>query len=104
MSDDEILTIPMSNRRPVTIVASEWTLIAEAELGHAWAAIRQHDDGRMIVYGHMLAGHERAVVGHAGYIVDPRGDYAHALSMVSTELNSFRIDRAVLAKMPPERI
>lgn len=104
MSNDEILIIPMSNRRPVSIVASEWTIVAEAEVSSCWAAIRQHDDGRMIVYGHRFESSGRAVVASVGYSLGPNEDYAGYLQLLGTELGQGLLCRAVLAKMPPERI
>ena len=71
MSDDETRVIPMTDRRPVKIRAAEWPVIAESE-GDSWSGsdygryqqalaqgeldtyyliVRQHEDGRTIVYG-----------------------------------------------------
>ena len=83
MSDK--LTIPLSERRPVTIDKSEWPLIASADwhAGEhksqasevAYLRVRQHADGRTLVYGDrdsgpggMRAGYRAT---HAGYLLVP---------------------------------
>ena len=86
-------TITLTGRRPVTIDEAEWPLVARAsgddydgndpakhqqasdqgELDEYSLRVRQHEDGRAIVYGTYTegwhSGHEGLT--HAGYIVQP---------------------------------
>lgn len=74
-------TITLTNRRPVTIIEADWPIIAEAsgndwnsedygglylqardrgEITVWWLKVRQHKDGRAIVYGGVQAGQRNA--------------------------------------------
>ena len=81
----DTLTIPLSERRPVQIDKSEWPLIASADwhAGEhksqasevAYLRVRQHADGRTLVYGDrdsgpggMRAGYRAT---HGGYLLVP---------------------------------
>jgi hypothetical protein len=92
-------TITLTGRRPVTIDEDDWPLIARAsgddyggldrarhqqasdqgELDEYSLRVRQHADGRAIVYGTYTEGWHTSHDGltHAGEIVDnPPGDYS----------------------------
>lgn len=78
------IKITLSERRPVTIAPEEWPVIAEAthhdgavrsQANTEWAIkVREHRDGRRIVYGYVQAGGGGKPAGwretRAGYIVD----------------------------------
>lgn len=78
------IKITLSERRPVTINVAEWPVIAEAtvhdgavasQANTEWAIrVREHRDGRRIVYGYEQAGGGGKFAGwretRAGYIVD----------------------------------
>lgn len=78
------LTITLSERRPVTIVARDWPIIASVEshdgkvfvqANTEWAIeVREHADGRRIVYGWRQAGGGGQYAGwrgaDGGFIVD----------------------------------
>jgi hypothetical protein len=63
---EEKIEIPMSERRPVKLVKSAWPLIAradrhdgkvECQANHLWTIrVREHADGRRVVYGWLRAG------------------------------------------------
>lgn len=60
------LTITLTDRPPVKITEDDWPIVAEAKYSHhdgqvecqanrrtlGWLKVRQHADGRTIVYGH----------------------------------------------------
>lgn len=66
----------MSERRPITIVAADWPLVAdvdrhdgavECQANHEWAIrVREHADGRRIVYGWLRAGDGGVYAGWRG--------------------------------------
>jgi hypothetical protein len=86
-------TITLTGRRPVTIDEAEWPLIARAsgddydgndpakhqqasdqgELDEYALRVRQHEDGRAIVYGTYTEGWNSRHDGltHAGYVIAP---------------------------------
>lgn len=78
------IKITLSERRPVTIVEADWPVIAEArahdgqmlvQANTEWfIKVREHRDGRRIVYGGEIAGCNGQYAGfretRAGYIVD----------------------------------
>lgn len=81
----EKLKITMSERRPITIVKADWPLIAradrhdgavEVQANHEWTIrVRQHADGRRIVYGWLTAGNGGVPMGwrgaEGGFLVNP---------------------------------
>lgn len=81
----EKLKITMSERRPITIVKADWPLIAradrhdgavECQANHEWTIrVRQHADGRRIVYGWLTAGNGGVPMGwrgaEGGFLVSP---------------------------------
>lgn len=72
----EKITITLSDRRPVTIVKGDWPLIAEASWFNgehefqanrkAFIKVRQHDDGRTIVYASLHSGPGGVEIGWRG--------------------------------------
>ena len=76
--------IALSDSAPVRVVKEEWPVIADAsdydnqhecQANHVWwIKVRQHADGRRIVYGRLEAGPGGVSVNwrgaHAGYLVD----------------------------------
>jgi len=79
------ITITMSERTPVKISLIEWPIVAradrhdgkvECEANHLWTIrVREHRDGRRIVYGWMRAGNGGVPIGwrgsDGGYLVAP---------------------------------
>ena len=61
MNDNPKLTITLTDRRPVEIVKDDWPILArasdhdgqyESQANRKWRLlVRQHEDGRCIVYG-----------------------------------------------------
>ena len=79
------ITIPLSERRPVEIETADWPLIARADWYSgaiecqanevARVRVREHADGRTLVYGVREAGPGGMTAGyratHAGYLLVP---------------------------------
>ena len=84
MTTDKI-KITMSERRPLTIVKADWPLIAhanrhdgavEVQANHEWAIrVREHADGRRLVYGWLTSGNGGVPAGwrgaEGGFLVSP---------------------------------
>ena len=80
------ITISMSERRPVTIDTSNWPVVARAnawdnqyefQANHVWEiAVREHADGRRIVYCEYDSGPGGTHIGfrpiRGGYMIDSR--------------------------------
>jgi hypothetical protein len=86
------LKITMSERRPLTIVKADWPLIAKADrhdgavecqANHEWTIrVREHRDGRRIVYGWLTSGHGGVPAGwrgsEGGFLVSPTAAFRDA--------------------------
>lgn len=103
--------ITMTGRPPVRIVEDDWPVIATGklsrgpELGHAEAHVREHADGRRVVYGtwsDIIQGDpDRA----AGELVATGGDTVAAIRRVSQQLGcDDDLVQVVVAALPPEDI
>lgn len=95
-------TITLTGRAPVRIVEADWPVIAKASdwsggSGHECQAnqeasvrVRQHSDGRAIVYGLRDSGPGGMPLGYrgvaAGEVVDAGGDIAAAITRVVESL------------------
>jgi hypothetical protein len=85
MTTTDKIKITMSERRPLTIVKAEWLVIAradrhdgrvEVQANHEWAIrVREHRDGRRIVYGWLREGNGGVHAGwrgaEGGFLVPP---------------------------------
>ena len=75
-TENEKIKITMSERRPITIVKADWPLIAradrhdgavESQANQHWAIrVREHTDGRRIVYGWLVNGNGGVPAGWRG--------------------------------------
>lgn len=103
MTTDNKLKITMSERRPLTIVKADWPIIASADWHDGQVEcqannirvlrVREHKDGRRIVYGYQCAGNGGQ---HAG-TRNPEGGFL----VVPTE--KFRdVDEGPLSPVPDD--
>jgi hypothetical protein len=123
-------TITLTGRRPVTIDEAEWPLIARAsgddydgndparhqqasdqgELDEYSLRVRQHADGRAVVYGTYTEGWntEHDGLTHAGYVVIPDGDppsIEQAVGRVGKDLGvPEQLVADCIADLPAERL
>jgi len=122
-------TITLTGRRPVTIDEDEWPVIAKTsgdnydgtDPARHWQAsdrgeideyslrVRQHEDGRAIVYGTYAeswhSGHEGLT--HAGYVVTPDKNHTieHAIQQTGTDLGvPAQLVADCIADLPAERL
>ena len=75
-TEKKTITITMSERRPINVDPSAWPVIAKADThdgqvvsqaNREWAIrVREHDDGRRLVYGWLRAGNGGAPIGWRG--------------------------------------
>lgn len=88
-------TITLSNHPPVTIVAGDWDFLSSASIqtydGTWFLGIRQHHDGRAIVYG---VGKTQFDSQRAGYLLGPDEDIVETLYDVAQELAEMPSDDA----------
>lgn len=100
------IEIKLSEGRPVRIAASEWPVIARASdfwggSGHecqaneeAWIKVRQHADGRTLVYGLRDRGPGGMPLGYrarsAGYLVRAEGADAEHVGDASEIIRAIR--------------
>lgn len=120
MTTDKI-KITMSERRPVTIVKADWPLIAsaswysgtiESQANYvARIRVRQHEDGRTIVYGSAERGPGGAPIDYrgaaAGYMLDaPASDEetVRAIRRVAGVIEHDELAAECIADLPDEEI
>lgn len=121
MTTEEVkkLTIPMSERRPPKIVEADWPVIARA----GWfngeykfqanyvreIRVREHDDGRRIVYGSYDSGNGGAPIGfrgaEAGYLLPADADESEtirAIRRVAGIIDDDKLGDECIADLPAE--
>jgi hypothetical protein len=111
----EMLTISLTDRPPVRIDKAKWGIIASAkdydnehefQANRKWTLIvREHDDGRAIVYGiydtHYATENNR----RGGVLVEKGGDVAAAIKAVGAKLDfSEDLIQTCIADLPAEEI
>lgn len=80
-NDDDKITVPMSERRPMRISKAEWPRIArvsdhdgevECQANRRWwINVRQHSDGRTLVYGGMSSNWRGERDREGGFLLAP---------------------------------
>jgi hypothetical protein len=109
------IQISLTSRRPVSVDADDWPVIASArwfDNEHEFQAyrkarviVREHEDGRRIVYAWTSSAHyfEREL--HAGYVLDaPVSEPATvaAIERVAEEIDRADLGRDCIADLPAE--
>ena len=92
----EYLTITLTDRAPVRIVKDDWPIIAsskdwdnqyEAHANRTWKlTVRQHHDGRAIVYGISTTQFQGEKDHRGGELLDKDSDLAEAIRRVGEDL------------------
>ncbi len=119
MSADKIRTITLTGRAPVKISEALWPRISyasrhdgkvECQANHKWhLTVRQHADGRAIVYGSEVEGmggvHQDYEEARAGVLLEAGADIAAAVRRVGerARCSDAMIDE-VIAGLPPEEL
>jgi hypothetical protein len=113
--ENETLTITLTERPPVKIIKSEWPKIADArdhdgqyisQANRKWYLnVRQHADGRTIVYGIYDTHFAQEKDLRGGELLDPGEDIARAIVRVAEHLG-FRRQLAdeCISRLPAEEI
>ena len=97
-----ICTIALTGRRPVMIFDAEWPIVSDVasdEDGHSRLTVRQHSDGRSIVYAVRLGFDGRAV--RKGEVVGAVGDVVEAICRVADCCGVFPLTDECIEGMPP---
>jgi hypothetical protein len=111
----ESLTITLTSRRPVTVNKADWPIIAK---GKTWdnkyehqanrtysLFVRQHQDGRAIVYGVYTTCYEGERDRRGGELLAPDADIPAAIRRVADELDfDSEIAQLCIADLPAEQI
>jgi hypothetical protein len=98
-SKPKVRTITLTDRPPVRVREDLWPVIAsarrcdnehECQANHLWhLTVRQHEDGRTLVYGSETAGNGGAFRGYeearAGELLDAGADVVSAIIRVGTD-------------------
>jgi hypothetical protein len=113
---DKTRTITLSNRPPVKISEATWPVIAKGDWTDnmtipsqanrkAFVRVRQHADGRMIVYGTYSTQFAGELDAKAGMLLAVGDDVAAAISRVVEDLGDLpRLASECIADLPAEEI
>jgi hypothetical protein len=113
MNDEDTLIITLTDRAPLRIRKAEWPVIARADAHNGreydfqatrrWKLrVRQHADGRVVVYGvhetQWRGEHDR----RAGELMGARGDVVAAIRRVADAIGApDHLPIACIADLPP---
>lgn len=112
---DKKLTIRLSNRAPVKITESEWEIIGTAndfegehefQSNRKWRLkVRQHADGRVLVYGHKSSNYQNEGDIHAGYLLVNDKQLVESIRQVADEIGSEpQLARECVGSLPATEI
>jgi hypothetical protein len=124
MTANKKITITMSERRPITIVAAEWPKIGEATWHdgqiecqantEAYIRVRQSETGKTIVYGGEEAGNGGQHAGYrakyAGYLIGQLGEapsddeIAHTIRRVAGVIGHVELGDECIGSLPAEDV
>jgi len=111
----EKVTITLTGRRPVEVDDDEWPIIARASWHNGqtqWDAehfqeliVREHEDGRAIVYGVFRSPLPGERDRRGGELVPPDGDIPEAIYRVAEHLGLFPwLPKQAIADLPAEEL
>lgn len=109
-----VRTITMTNRPPVRIEDDNWPVLAEGSEfdgqfeaqanRRAWIKVRQHEDGRTLVYGKYTTCYQGERDRAGGELLQPGADIVAAIRRMSNLLGWENLDQRVIADLPAEDI
>ena len=107
-------TITLTDRPPVKIKDVDWDVIAESKWFEGqydfqanrsgWLKVRQHADGRTIVYGAYDTRFQTEVSLRGGELLDKGADIAAAINRVAETCNATECAADCIADLPAEEI
>lgn len=114
MSTEKKIEITMSESAPVRIDPAQWQIIADAsrhdgavlcQANNEWSiTVREHTDGRRLVYGWHMAGDGGQHAGfrprHAGWLLSEGEDTVRAIRRVAGVIADDRLAEACIAALP----
>lgn len=122
-STKKLIKVLMSERAPVKIDPEDWAIIAEAadysgphesQANHKWfIKVREHEDGRRLVYGQLVRGPGGAPAGwksaYAGFVIDPKKDdvsneTVRAIRRVAGLIGNHDLGSECVADLPVETL
>jgi hypothetical protein len=116
----EKIKITMSERRPLSIDPEQWPVIArvdrhdgvvECQANHEWTIrVREHADGRRLVYGWLRAGNGGVYAGwrgaEGGFLVlaGDEGETVRAIRRIGGIIGDDKMSDECIADLPAEEI
>jgi hypothetical protein len=108
------LRITLTDRPPVLIVVDDWPVIAkasnfsgqyESQADRKWRIkVRQHRDGRAIVYGAAESQWAGETERRAGELLEPGADIPAAIKRVAADSECEHLAQACIANLPDEEL
>lgn len=112
--DNDTLIITLTDRPPLRVRKSEWPVIAradahngrehESQANRRWTLrVRQHSDGRTVVYGTYDSQWQGEHGARAGELMGARGDVVAAIRRVADAIDApDRLAQECIADLPPQ--
>ena len=101
------IVINMTGRRPVSVIDSEWPIVAHAEyfsgpspeesVVAGWLTVRRRGQGRTLVFG-------SSTVGDQGELIPTGVNAERAIRHIATELDCCPLAALVLNQLEPEAL
>jgi hypothetical protein len=112
------LTITLSGRRPIEITKSAWPLIARSDWfsgqlacqanEEAYIKVRQHQDGRTLVYCSRDRGPGGMAIGYrgsqGGFLLEPGQDPVQAIRDCAGIIQDYTMGDECIADLPAESV
>jgi len=121
MTTTKTITITMSDRAPIKVVAADWPVIARADWHsgehacqaneEAWLKVREHADGRRIVYADRDSGPGGMALGYrgtaAGYLIgapNAEAETVRAIRRAAGVIDKSELGDECIADLPAEEL
>lgn len=113
-TEQKKIVVTLSDRAPVKIDESEWPVISVADWHdgqerckssrHAAMRVREHADGRRLVYGWTKSQWANERSHRAGFLLERGDDTVRAIRRVAGVLSRHELADDCIADLPPEQV
>jgi len=112
--EQETLIITLTDAPPIKIIREDWSVIAFAEGWQGehefqafrkwWVRVRQHPDGRTIVYGNYKTDYNNETTLWAGELLQANGDLISAIHRVAEALRHPELAQECIQDLPTQKL
>jgi hypothetical protein len=113
-TESKKIIITLSERAPVSVLTADWPIIAKSDWHdgkvecqanrRAEIRVREHADGRRIVYGWLTTQWQGERDQYAGFLLDKGDDAVRAIRRVAGAIGRHEVADECIADLPAEAI